>query len=270
MTGVTTEAYQDFQRHEYVLALLLAMSVPIWATLALRNTGLEGLAVAPAIVAGDAVPIRVKPVIDFDSPLLKLGGKRKVKLPDMWAPPPKPVAKKRVVRKAYVSSKAVDVASAAAPADLPLAAASEVPPDASAEVIREQDEDLPEAETKEEPQAEGPGASDGAAEGTEVDPLKARAASMYAGRIRQFLRQRFHVAICTKEMAALSVGWSAVLAGGGQVTSCQISPSGNGALDGAAQAACASSQGQQIPPPENYPEFGSRSVGGRFRCQVSK
>jgi len=272
MTGVATEAYQDFQRHEYVLALLLAMSVPIWATLALRNTGLQHHAVAPAIVAGDAVPIRVKPVIDYHAPLLKLGGKRKVKLklPDMWAPPPKPVAKKRVVRKAYVSPKAADVASAAPPEDLPLAAASEAPPDASAEVIREQDEDLPENETKEEPQAEGPGSADGAAEGTEVDPLKARAASMYAGRIRQFLRQRFHVATCTEEMAALSVGWSAVLASGGQVTSCQISPSGNSALDGAAQAACASSKGQQIPPPENYPEFGSRSVGGRFRCQVSK
>jgi hypothetical protein len=271
MTRVHAQPYDDFERREYLLALLIALSIPVWAGLALRVSRLDRHATAPAIVAGDAIPIRITPVIDFDSPLLKLGGKRKVRLrlPKMWAPPPKPVAKKRVVRKAHVSTKATDAASAAPPADLPLAAASEAPPDASAELIREQDEDVP-ATSDDEPQVEGPGAADGSEDGTEIDPLKARAASLYAGRIRQFLRQRFRVVQCTEEMAAVSVGWSATLVSGGQVSSCQISPSGNATLDGAAQAACSAAQGQQIPPPENYPEFGSRVVGGRFRCQAPK
>ena len=78
-TLADAEHYEDFRRHEYVLALFLALSIPFWAGLALRNSGLHRQATAPAIVAGDAVPIRVMPVIDYHSPLLKLGGKKKVK-----------------------------------------------------------------------------------------------------------------------------------------------------------------------------------------------
>ena len=133
-----------------------------------------------------SVPMKVTPVLD-DAPLLKLGGKKvKTKLPEMWRknPPvqrfqetsaPSPLAKK--------TPDAIPTSALAKPdAEAP-------PPDA--EVAKEVDQTLLDAGPDAESPVEGEGAADGVKEGTETDPLKARAVSQYTAKLQAWFNARF-------------------------------------------------------------------------------
>src|SRR5262245_6247493 len=106
----------DFRPTDFALALGVAFAVQVGAAVAIASSGLEHPAAAPEIDKGTAVPVKVVPVVDVDSPLLKLGGKKDTaRLPDRWL---KQKPKPRVEEKAFVSPKAAKTPDAIPPKDM--------------------------------------------------------------------------------------------------------------------------------------------------------
>lgn len=206
------------------------------------------------------LPIAVKPVLDeIPLPLLKLGGKKlKPKLPDMWKKQP-PIPIERFEEKSAPSESAKDDPESIPTSEVAKGDAEAPPPDA--EIAKEVDEHIeagppPDAQ----PVAEGEGAADGVKEGTETDPLKARAASLYQAKIIAWFNARFRPPVgqvpC-EELKKLSASVSASVGGDRTVSGFSVTrPSGNGVFDAKVQATMQGIVGQQLPPPpQNYPDL---------------
>jgi hypothetical protein len=247
----------DYQPAEVMVATFVALGVMVWTVVLLTMSQLGLHAKAPEITAGDAMPIKVKPVIDMDSPLLKLGGKKvRAKMPEMWAkaPPPRPISE----RQAHVSTKAGDEIP---PDDLEVSDAGE-PPDPDAEVAENAD---PMEDTDAGEVGVGGGSPAGSKEGTETDPLKARAASQYHGRISGFLRSGWGCPAGVKPGCASS---ASVSISGLTVSSVSFAGCGDAALDSAVRAHMQGKVGQSIPPPpENYPDMAPNNFSVTFVCK---
>jgi len=266
-------ALRDFRPAEYALAALASFAIMGGAIVALRAVALEERAAAPEIEKGISVPVRVIPVLDMDTPLLKLGGKRnKLKLPDRWV---RQTPKPRVAERAFVSTKAGKSEKDIPPEEVKIADAGTpiTPPDAS--LAKEVDTPI------EEPIDAGPpanvdqeGHEDGVKEGTETDPLKARAVDLYRNKIAGWFSSRFRVSgsgLSQEEIVKIRVGASVQISGDRSVASFTISPSGNAAFDAAARAALEGAKGQQLPPPpENYPDILQSQIQLTFRCRENQ
>jgi hypothetical protein len=264
---VAAQRSLDYTPGELTVAAFVALSVPIWTLVLINLSNLAIQGAAPEITTGDLVPMQVTPVLDMEAPLLKLGSGKKVrvKLPDMWQPPPEP--RQIDQREAHVSSKAGQTKDDIPPEDLELSDAGE-PPDPDAEVVAETDNPEEGSDAGDIPEGEGSPA--GSPEGTETNPLKARAASLYHGRILAFLRSGFSCpAVSDEEKKACRPAASVSIGGDGTVTSFTFSPCGSSAaIDSAAQASIGSKVGQQIPPPpENYPDMRPNSFGVAYVCK---
>jgi len=255
----------DYTPQELAIAAFIALSVPVWSIVLLMLSQSGALSDdAPHIVPGE-MPIAVKPVVDMDSPLLKLGGKKvRPVLPDRWKKPEPSEQPKVVERKAHVSTKAKHDAEAP-PKDLEVSDAG-TPPDPDAEVVDQADEENPDADAGSE--ASGGGSPAGSKDGTETDPLKARAASKYHGRILAFLKAGFSCPKLTDSEPRCSPSASVSISGDGVVTAVSFNACGNAKIDPAANAAIQSKIGQQIPPPpENYPELRPNSFSVAYVCK---
>jgi hypothetical protein len=255
----------DYRSTEVLVALFVALSVPIWSVVLIAIAELDKQADAPHITPGDAVPIQVTPVVDLDSPLLKLGGKKvKAKLPDRWVKPQRPT--KIEERKAQVSTKAGDDVDDIPPEDLEVSDAGEaIAPDAE---VADQ-VDMPEDNVDAGEEGSGGGHAAGSKYGTETDPLKARAAGQYHDRILRFLKQGFSCPNVPDDIKKTCRPSASVAIGGdGTVTSFSFNPCGNEAIDGAARSAISSKVGQQIPPPpEKYKDLRPNSFSVAYVCR---
>src|SRR5450432_1432619 len=143
---------------------------------------------AHEVAPPEEIPIAVKPVLD-DLPLLKLGSKHvKAKLPDMWT---KQAPVQRFEEKSAPSAKAEKTPQAIPTTPVATKDAEAPPPDAA--IAKQVDQKLSDAAP---PKAEAnlptEGAADGVKEGTETDPLKARAANLYADKLIGWFQVRFH------------------------------------------------------------------------------
>lgn len=216
------------------------------------------------------IPLKVKPVMD-DLPLLKLGGKKvKAKLPDMWKKNP-PV--QRFEAKSAPSPEAGKTVE-----DIPDSAVAEKdaeapPPDA--EVAKEVDQVLLDAGPDAEPTVEGEGSPDGVKEGTETDPLKARAVSQYMAKILGWFNARFSPPvgqIPCEELKKLSTAVAATVGGDRSVTGYSITrPSGNPTFDAKVRATMDGIVGQQLPPPPPlYPDILGATVQPVFSGSGAK
>jgi hypothetical protein len=219
-------------------------------------------------------PMAVKPVLD-DLPLLKLGSRVKPKLPEMWKKQA-PIPVERFEEKSAPSPDAKDD-----PAQIPTSAvakgdAQAPPPDA--EIAKQVDQELTDAGQKpEEPVAEGEGSPDGVKEGTETDPLKARAVSLYQAKILGWFNARFRPPVdqvpC-EELKKLSSAIAATVGPDRTVTGFTVvRASGNAAFDAKVQATMQGIVGQQLPPPPPlYPDLQIGSSvhptfsGGGVKC----
>jgi hypothetical protein len=255
----------DYRSTEVLVALFVALSVPVWSVVILAVAELDMQADAPAITAGDAVPIRVTPVVDMDSPLLKLGGKKvKAKLPDRWVKPQLPT--KIEERTAQVSTKAKDDVNDIPPEDLEVSDAGEaIAPDAE---VADQ-VDMPEDNTDAGEEGSGGGHASGSKHGTETDPLKGRAANQYHDRILRFLKRGFSCpAVPAEVKKTCRPSASVSIAPDGTVTSFSFNACGNEAIDGAARTAISGKVGQQIPPPpEKYKDLRPNSFSVAYVCR---
>ncbi|HSC89971.1 MAG TPA: TonB C-terminal domain-containing protein [Polyangiaceae bacterium] len=201
------------------------------------------------------VPIAVKPVLD-DLPLLKLGSKQKAKLPDMWKKQP-PI--KRYEDRAAPSSKADDQVKPIDPEKKLADKDHEAPPE-DAEIAKQVDTKLEDAEQKPENAMTEEGAADGVKEGTETDPLKARAIDQYKAKLAAWFNSRFKPpedAIPCEELIKLGTSVSVRVGSDRSVAGFSItSPSGNAVFDAKVQSTLQNLVGQELPPPPPlYPDI---------------
>lgn len=253
-----------FKAREVALAVLLAFLVEAIVLLLWIYGGAGDVNVrAAALEAPREIPIAVKPVMD-ELPLLKLGGKKKAKLPDMW--------KKQAPVQRFEESSAPSAKADKNPAALPSSKltpldASAPPPDA--ETAKQVDQQLTDAAPDAAPTVEGEGAVDGVKEGTEADPLKARAVSQYHGKLQGWFNARFRppgegapCAELKKMSASVVVNVSADRSVGGYSI---VRPSGNGAFDSSVRTMLDGARGEALPPPPPlYPDILGQSLSIRL------
>jgi len=259
-----------YKAREVALAFLLAFSVEAGILLIWIYAGAGSAHVVPAAIEGPKeIPIAVKPVVD-ETPLLKLGGKKKAKLPDMWK---KQAAVQRFEETSAPSAKASKSPEAIPSSKLTPLDASAPPPDA--EVAKQVDQTLTDAAPDAAPTVQGEGTADGVKEGTEADPLKARAVSQYYGKLQGWFNARFRPpsegAPCDelKKLGAsvvVSVGGDRSVAGYSLVK-----PSGNAEFDSRVRSMLDGARGEQLPPPPPlYPDILGQSLPLRLTGQNVK
>lgn len=257
-----------FKPREVALALLLAFLVEagillLWIYAGAGSTHVK----AEALEAPREIPIKVNPVMD-ELPLLKLGGKKKAKLPDMW--------KKQAPVQRFEESSAPSAKASKAPEAIPSSKltpldASAPPPDA--ETAKQVDQTLIDAGPDAAPTVEGEGAADGVKEGTETDPLKARAVSAYQAKLSAWFNARFRPpqpedkAAC-EAIKKLSAGAVINVTGDRAVGGYSVSASGNAEFDERVRAMLEGAKGETLPPPPPlYPDILQSTLSVRLSGQ---
>lgn len=266
-------ALADFRASELVVSVLVSVGVLVGAGLALSVVALDRPAAVREIDHGTAIPVRITPVLDLDAPLLKLGGKRDTaRLPDRWA---RQTPKPRVEQKSFVSSKAGKTEQDAPPPEVKMAEAKTKPPPPDAEIAKVVDAPIPQVVDAGPPaNVDQAGHADGVKEGTETDPLKARAVDLYRAKIAGWFSSKFRVSgsgLPADELHKYRVTATIDVGADRSVTGYSIVPSGNPAFDGAARAALEGSKGQSLPPPpENYPDVVQSRINITFVCRENR
>lgn len=210
-----------------------------------------------------AKPMSVRPVLD-ELPLLKLGGKKRAKLPDMWRKNP-PV--QRFEAASAPSPKASKSAEKLPESKLAKLDASAPPPDA--EVAKQVDQVLLDAGPDAAPVVEGEGSPDGVKEGTETDPLKARAVSQYRAKILAWFNARFRQPtgeVTCAELKKLGASVAVNVSGDRRVAGYSVTgASGNAIFDERARTTMDRIVGEELPPPPPlYPDILSTTIAVRF------
>lgn len=278
------ETSREFRTVEVFLAALVALPIPFVAAFALAVSSSEKTVELPAADRGMAVPIRVRPVLDLDSPNVALGdGTVKPTMPKAWADPPAAMASLQAPAKIKPSLEP-------APGNAPLVAGPKTAPKPNDVAVLEPAASSatppPEVPTPLGGSSEavssavantvsstpaGPGVPGGAPDGDpSADTRKRNAARQYLGRVVSWFTSRFHAAcqnLTPEERAKFRASASVTLGADGTVLSFSLSNSGNPEIDGAAERAMQSAQGQQIPPPpEDFPELRPNSTRVTFVC----
>lgn len=266
--GYIGELVSSFTEIEVLIAIGGALSLEFFFLVVLIAMANQGAVKTEVDTAPKPIPIQIKPVID-DLPLLKLGGKKKtrMKLPDMWQKNP-PV--KRYQAASAPSPHAEDNVKKIP--DTPVATRDAEAPPPDAEVAKKVDDLQPDASVPRdaaEPKVEGEGSPDGVKEGTETDPLKARAVSQYRMKILGWFNARFtpptEGAPC-EELKKLRASVVATIGPDRTVTGFSIvRPSGNPVFDAKIQSTMDALRGQELPPPPPlYPDILNSSVNPTF------
>jgi hypothetical protein len=204
----------------------------------------------------EAEPIEVKPVLD-ELPLLKLGSKKRAKLPDMWVKKP-PI--KRYEATSAPSPLAPEKVDKLPDTPLTKPSAEAPPPDAA--IAKKVDPTIPKTDAgPSKATLQNEGAEDGVKEGTETDPLKAFAVSQYRMKLAAWFRAHFQYPkdIPCEELKKLRASASVNISGTRTVSGYALAkPSGNATFDGAVKSSLAAiqSNGAELPPPPpNYPDI---------------
>jgi hypothetical protein len=210
----------------------------------------------------EEVPIAVNPVLD-DLPLLKLGSRKvKAKLPEMWTKHA-PVPVQRFEQTSAPSPKAAKTPEAIATTPVAKPDAAAPPPDAALakEVVPQLSDAAP---AKEEAHLPTEGAADGVKEGTETDPLKARAANLYAAKLIGWFQVRFQrpTDLPCDVVHALNASAQIQVGPDRTITSYTFSkPSNQAEFDAKVKASLDAVVGQELPPPPPlYPDLKPNSV----------
>jgi hypothetical protein len=204
-----------------------------------------------------AMSIAVKPILDL--PLLKKGGKpRKNKLPDMWKPPKQ--IKRREATKTPTPLASKDPPPAPKKEEEKKPKPEAKPPDPDTPVAKQVDETIKPIEKEvEEPNLPEEGAVDGVEEGTEKDPLKARAVDLYRLKLTNWFKHGFTSPLDQIDCAILKDLRTAVhaqVAPDGTVLSYELVSSGNATFDARVKQVMDAKVGQKVPPPPpNYPDI---------------
>ncbi|MCH2108191.1 MAG: TonB C-terminal domain-containing protein [Polyangiaceae bacterium] len=194
-----------------------------------------------------------------EMPLLKLGSPepKKQLLPQLKKNQPRAV--KRYEKRAAPTTEAPREADEES-IDTPLADQDHSPPPPDAEITKEVTQELLDEDQSPAPESEEQGAADGAADGTETDPLKARSVDIYRRKLASWFNQRFRPPtndVSCEELRQLRVAVHVQVDATRRITGFSLaSPSGNSAFDRSVNLLLQQIQGQQLPPPPPlYPDI---------------
>ncbi len=228
---------------------------------------------SPRLVQADISNDNAQPIAVAITPVLKLGSKTPSKLPSQWQRK-RPVAAKSEPSAAIPSPEAEKTVEAIPKTNVPDAAVAPVAVDASA----------PETPNLAAPPDAGAvatassteGSEQGSADGTETDPLKARAADMYRAQLAAWFANHFQIRgkipygkLKTLHATAVVTVTGDRTVGGFSV----VKPSGDPTFDAEVHGTLARIQasGAVLPaPPPMYPDMLRQSLPVGFQCTVEK
>jgi outer membrane biosynthesis protein TonB len=258
---------RNFDAHEITIAVAIALLAQLLFVLAFSLP-------SPKLVQADITNDNAQPIAVSITPVLKLGSKNPTKLPTQWTRK-KPVAAKSQPTAALPSPQAEKTVEAIPKTNVPDAAVAPVVVDAGAPT--EQPNLTAQVD------AGGPttassvqGSEQGAANGTETDPLKARAADMYRGQLASWFASRFQIRgkVPFDELKKLHASAVVTVTPDRKVGSFSVvRTSGNATFDAEVQATLARIQGSgaELPaPPPMYPDMLTTSLPVGFQCTVQK
>lgn len=229
----------------------------------------------PKLVQADISNDNAQPIAVAITPVLKLGSKSPSKLPSPWqrrkpvvaksepAPLPSPQAQKtpEAIPTQRVADAAAPVPTASAsPSEAPTSPDLTAPPDAGTVATA----------------ASTQGSEQGAANGTETDPLKARAADMYRAQLASWFASRFAIKgkLPFDQLKKLHANAVVTVTADRKVGSFTVvKPSGDPTFDAEVQATLSRIQsgGAELPaPPPMYPDMLGQSLPVGFQCNVEK
>ncbi len=221
---------------------------------------------APPPAPPAELAIAVRPVEDL--PLLKKGGtKSDVKLPPMVRPPKRVKRQEKAEPAPTPKAKSSPPPKRKRPEKKRVEKKNEPPPEEDLsqrvdDMVRKMREQAAEAA---DPDAEGEGAAEGVDEGTETDPLKARAVSVYRVKLIQWFQRGFHPPATGAACAALRALKAHVIARIDDDRSVAgydlVEGSGYGDFDQRVRARMDATVGQLVPPPPpKYPHLLTSTV----------
>jgi hypothetical protein len=255
-----------FSPSEIVFAACIAVAAQTGSLLLLRTGGGPPLHADISDDNRKPMSVAITPIPD-DAPLLKLGTKRQPgKLPDRWLAP-RPV--ERAAAAAFPSPNAKATLDAIPTA--PVADAGQKPPAPDADLVKQSDliAAVPEAGT--EPVSNVLGSPDGVKEGTETDPLKAHAVSLYKAKLEAWFKGKFRIRgkIPFETLKNLRATADVSIAADRTVGSYVIArPSGDATFDTELRAALDSAKGADLPPPPPmYPDVLGETLHLSFDCK---
>ena len=230
---------------------------------------------SPKLVQADISNDNAQPIAVAITPVLKLGTKNPTKLPSRWQ------------RKAPTAAKSPPPTPAALPSPMAEKTPEAIPksnvPDASVAPVASETKhtDLANPTAPDTPPAPATAAStegseQGAANGTETDPLKARAVDMYKAQLGAWFVSRFQIRgkVPFDKLKTLRSLVSVTVTAERRVgTITVLKPSGDSAFDGEVQATLSRIQsgGAELPaPPPMYPELLGQSLPVGFACNIQK
>jgi hypothetical protein len=255
-----------FSLPDIMVAACVAVAAQTGSLFLLRTGG--GTALHADISDDNRKPmaVAITPIVD-DAPLLKLGSPRQPgKLPDRWLAP-RPV--ERTAAAAFPSPNAK--ATPDAIPTVPVADGGQKPPPPDANLVKQSDliGSVPDAGPG--PVSNTLGSPDGVKEGTETDPLKAHAVSLYKAKLEAWFKSKFHIRgkipfdTLKNLRASADVSVTADRTVGGYSI---VRPSGDATFDAELRSALDSTKGADLPPPPPmYPDVLGETLHLSFECK---
>lgn len=227
---------------------------------------------SPPMVQAEISNDNAQPIAVAITPVLKLGSKTPTKMPSVWERK-RPVAAKPQAQAALPSTQAEKTPEAIPTTSVPDASVAPTPAD-SATHLPQPNLSVPEDASNVATAASTEGSEQGAANGTETDPLKARAADMYRAELQAWFAQRFDIRgkIPFDTLKKLRAAARVSVGPDRKVTSFTIGrPSGDPTFDAAVESTLSriQSTGVELPaPPPMYPDILGSSLPVGFQCTL--
>jgi hypothetical protein len=260
---VTTAERRNFEAQDIVIACGVALLAQLGFIIAFSLP-------SPKFVQADITNDNAQPIAVAITPVLKLGSKTPSKLPSQWQRRPA-LAKTQA---AVPSPQAEKTVEAIPKTHTPDASVAPVVVDAGR--AEQANQTAPQESAAAAPAASVEGSEQGAANGTETDPLKARAADMYRAQLMAWFAERFLIrgkvpfdTLKTLHASAIVTVTAERKLGSFTV----VKPSGDATFDAEVQATLSRIQsgGAELPaPPPMYPEMLGKALPIGFQCNIRK
>ncbi len=259
-------ARRNFDAQDITIACLVALLAQLCfvATFSLPS---------PKLVQMDVSDENARPIAVAITPVLKLGSKTPGKLPTQWQRRQPPAAKTQP-QAALPSTQAEKTPEAIPKTSVPDASIAPAPVDAG----RQEQQNLTAPTSSGTPTAAAPneGSEQGAANGTETDPLKGRAADMYRAQLASWFAAHFQIRgkIPFEQLKSLRASAVVTVTADRKVGSFSIvKSSGDPTFDAevAATLTRIQSAGTELPaPPPMYPDLLGQTLPVGFQCNLQK
>jgi len=264
---VTAAARHYFDAQDVIIACLVALLAQLCfvAIFSLPS---------PKRVQVDISNDNAQPLAVSITPVLKLGSKTPGKLPSRWQRRPPPAPKTPPQQAALPSTQAEKTAEAIPKTNLPDAAVAP-----AIEPLKSLDSNL----TAPADAAPSPataltteGSEQGAANGTETDALKGRAADMYRAQLASWFASHFQIRgkVPFDQLKTLHATATVTVTADRKVGSFTVvKPSGDPTFDDEVKATLARIQsgGTELPaPPPMYPDLLGQSLPVGFQCNLRR